>query len=351
MTRVWSGYDFSWHKLPNYDFKKYYGGTSVLESTRFLKVTKWLQENHNRLEAELNADLNNGTLRADQLGKADPRTLIALWLGARYTEENFLKDVPHKHVPISMESGGDSLGFNHYSRIIIVGTTALESITSLPDCSRFVWAFNAGIHECTHGLRYSLGKKGALNEISAYYAQTTLGLPLKLDESTPSEWVKNEAGVRDPTQGGVYYWDEYLGFLVGAFLKRKDKKGDNIGIFRYFSLEHQDEPTIGSVFSDLFWYGKVSAPDYCKKMGIHDHGTIGRIEEVFNRMAGVYKTLIKMGKKSDDEHINALIEEMKKEFKTTPFEEGLPKGFGMASPNKSKDLRKVEPGGFMSDKA
>ncbi len=216
-------------------------------------------------------------------------------------------------------------------------------------------AFNAGIHECAHGLRYCLGKKGALNEIAAHYAQTTLGLPLKLDDKgISSSWFKQrEIGVRDPIQPGTELWelwDEYLGALVVTFLKGKHAKGNNFDIFQYFSTEHQEEPSVGDIFADLFWYGKVSASDYSKRMGIGDQTTIKNIEVVFNGIQKVYKSLKKMKKTKDADLINAFIKEMKKQF-GEPVGENIPEGFVMVYPNKTKEIRKVGHEGFMTDKA
>ena len=331
-----------------FDLDKYYGGSGIERSKRYLDVKNWYQDNNKRLLEDFSADLDNNLLAYSGKGLKESESVrqftIYAWFGVQYAADNYL-DSSARRIPVAaVESGDLNCGFSLKEGTVYATTALVDKVSELSDNdSRIVAAFNFGIHECAHAMPWANGQGAGLGEIGVYFVQNKLALPLHYQLTNDEELLVAQIamGVRGLNQlSNVHMMSEYLAMLIGPYLKAwHEKKGAEPDALDYVSP--YEEPHLFHVYSDIKKYGSASAEDYCRMMGIDDSRISGKLQAVFGQLGRKYKA----GEFTDFKHTGGLrsmeealvgiafLNAMAEEFGEA-HDDKLPSEYVLASPRK-----------------
>jgi hypothetical protein len=214
----------------------YYGGDASHERVR--QVLSWLATNRSRLAAEYRSEQVRA--KVPRVGAAARSRLLAFWLGVRYAAERFRVAEAIRYPPIvaagrSSASREALAAYEGSARVFLVGRELFAPVPAGRDGLWLVRAFDVGLHECAHALRYVNGAEPTLtlSELAAYVVQTRLALPVKRSDAGRAESYRYGcrdfnrlvemyralmAG-RDADADPDYLEAEYLGFAFGPWLR------------------------------------------------------------------------------------------------------------------------------------
>ena len=338
-------------------FEKYYGQN--MDMPKVKNFLSWLKENENELKAGIINDVENGRIYFKMKEGDETQYMLHLLgfvIGGRYTADHFRPKEMKKTSLVYPKMFNDETGtisYNPNDHSIDLSQRLVaesEPCGNLSDGIRhFIKAFNLGIHEHAHALNnmYTRPKNRgdepilSLSEISAYYAQTELGLPLKSDEiinagyanrdplHTLNEIISERLEVYSKngekpknTDESIRNWMEYeyLDFFVGPWIKKSC--GEKFNILDY---PHKDQGlSLGELFIIVNLQKPLNMSKLLRDMGIAEDGAVGK------NVAGAIRELLKIRREKGDnvftrqEFLNSMRNALTKQFKCNPASESIP---------------------------